>query len=318
MKNKIFSLLLVFTLLSVSVSAYADEMIIDPVEPEAEILSDTEDNIADLSDSGEFNVSLARSHADIINNFRTSNTWKYDEHNNRVNVSGLSALTYDYGLENCAKKRAEELATSYSHTRPDGTSCFTVFDELYPGVDYGAAGENIGYNTYGYNHDDSQMMFDLFKEEDEYYSGQGHRRNMLNPDFGYIGVARVTINGNNYWVHEFSGKPFSSEDKDGTGTEMQVFTETYDGYTATITLSKSIPYVKKKKDVLSKIKYTVSIKTPQGTQSGITVKKVNATKPKKGETKITFKFKKGSKEEKKAVKMLNKKFKKIPVKVASQ
>ena len=71
----------------------------------------------------------ARSMLSEINTFRTSNTWYWNEDNNtKTTVSGLTGLTYDYGLEKVAMKRAAEIALYYSHTRPDGSDCFTAYD----------------------------------------------------------------------------------------------------------------------------------------------------------------------------------------------
>ena len=62
--------------------------------------------------------------------------------NERINA-GLSPLTYDKSLEKAANIRAVEIKSLFSHTRPDGTSCFTVLDEI--GYNYRGAGENIAY-----------------------------------------------------------------------------------------------------------------------------------------------------------------------------
>jgi len=61
--------------------------------------------------------------------------------------NGLAPLTRDDALDRAAALRAAELAEKYSHTRPNGKSCFSAFDECK--VDYTVAGENIaaGYIT---------------------------------------------------------------------------------------------------------------------------------------------------------------------------
>lgn len=53
----------------------------------------------------------------------------------------LSPLTVSDGLTKAASVRAQEITEILSHTRPDGTNCFTVFDEV--GKTYWAYGENI-------------------------------------------------------------------------------------------------------------------------------------------------------------------------------
>ena len=54
---------------------------------------------------------------------------------------GLDALVVDADAVAAAQLRAAELAQSFSHTRPNGESCFTALDEV--GAVYSGAGENI-------------------------------------------------------------------------------------------------------------------------------------------------------------------------------
>ena len=140
----------------------------------------------------------ARGMLSDVNSFRTSDTWEWNEADTeKTAVTGRTALIYDYGLEKAAMKRAAEIALYYSHTRPDGNKCFTAY-----GFSYGAAGENIaaGYTS-------ASAVFEGWKEENENYSGQGHRRNMLSEGFSYIGIGHVTCGDYEYWVQEFSGNP---------------------------------------------------------------------------------------------------------------
>lgn len=102
---------------------------------------------------------------------------------------GLGALTTTPALTEAAQTRAEELNTLYSHTRPDGTQCFTVLDEK--GVTYRAAGENIAM---GYTK--AQHVFD------GWMNSSGHRQNILNGDFTQIGVGYTPQHG---WVQLFIG-----------------------------------------------------------------------------------------------------------------
>ena len=138
----------------------------------------------------------ARKMLTMINDFRTGgNAWCWNVSNTAHKVeTGLSALSYDLELEQVAKIRAEELAVSMSHTRPDGRSCFTAF----PAGNYAKA-ENIasGFRS-------AEDVFDAFLEENEPYEGQGHRRNMLRKQLTRIGLAAVEINGTVYWVQEFA------------------------------------------------------------------------------------------------------------------
>ena len=104
---------------------------------------------------------------------------------------------YDYDLEAVAMKRATEIALAYSHERPNGTSCFTVYDEL--NVSHGALGENIAA---GYSN--AADVNKGWREDDKGFSGQGHRRNMLSPKFNSVGIGHVYYNNVHYWVEEFA------------------------------------------------------------------------------------------------------------------
>ena len=99
--------------------------------------------------------------------------------------NGLEALNSSSSLDKAAAIRAEELSVLFSHTRPDGTDCFTVSDDVY--------GENIAY---GMNVSVSTIM-------DGWLSSSGHRANMLDPDFGSLGVGLYSKDGNDYYVQLF-------------------------------------------------------------------------------------------------------------------
>lgn len=60
---------------------------------------------------------------------------------------GLDELEWDDSIAEACDIRAEELPEKFSHIRPDGTICFTVFDEV--GIEMNGEGENIaeGYRT---------------------------------------------------------------------------------------------------------------------------------------------------------------------------
>ena len=141
----------------------------------------------------------ARSMLNMVNSFRTgSDAWYWAENNStKVYCSGLSRLTYDYQLEKVAMLRAREIAVSYGHQRPKGTRSFTAYSEL--GYVYNSAAENIAY---GYPTANSVYM--AWREDNDSYSGQGHRRNMLNGDFNRIGIGHVIYQGQHYWVQEFA------------------------------------------------------------------------------------------------------------------
>ena len=103
--------------------------------------------------------------------------------------NGLSALKSDNEkLNRAADIRAEELTTSFSHTRPSGADCFSVLIER--GIKYCAAGENIAY---GYRTPAGVV--------EGWLNSPGHRANILTGSFTHIGVG-YNENGN-YWVQLF-------------------------------------------------------------------------------------------------------------------
>ena len=161
----------------------------------------------------------ARSMLAMVNSFRTgSDAWYWSEDNStKVQCSGLSQLTYDYKLEKVAMLRAAELAVSYSHTRPNGGNSGTAYNEL--GYSWSWRGENIAA---GYRN--AEAVFVGWREDDEDYDGQGHRRNMLNSNFNRIGIAHITYNGTQYWVQEFakSTESVSSTAANDSATKVNI------------------------------------------------------------------------------------------------
>ena len=105
---------------------------------------------------------------------------------------GLSPLSLDDGAVNVAHIRAEEIVHNFSHTRPDGSSCFTAAQEA--GVSYRYAGENIAY---GYP-TPAQVV-------DGWMNSEGHRKNILSASFNRIGVGCYESRGVLYWSQFFIG-----------------------------------------------------------------------------------------------------------------
>lgn len=106
--------------------------------------------------------------------------------------AGLSALTTNTTLQKAANKRAEEIVSSFSHTRPDGKSTFTVLDEYK--ISYRAAGENIAYGQ----STASEVM-------NGWMNSSGHRANILGSQFGKVGIGIYKAsNGVYYWTQLFT------------------------------------------------------------------------------------------------------------------
>ena len=153
-----------------------------------------------VSISVQYGQTEARTILDMINEMRTSSTdawyWKQDD-TTKTYCTNLQPLQYDYDLEKTAMQRAAEIAIIYSHTRPNNKDTFSAFYEN--SVYYTYAGENIaaGYGT-------ADSVNDGWREDNELYAGQGHRRNMLNSKFNCVGIGHVYYNSFHYWVENFA------------------------------------------------------------------------------------------------------------------
>lgn len=109
--------------------------------------------------------------------------------------AGAGALSMNGTVQNAAGIRAVELTSNFSHTRPDGSNCFSALDQN--GVGYGAAGENIAAGQ-----SSPQAVVN------SWMNSEGHRANILSGNFSQIGIACYydpnTPYGY-YWVQLFIG-----------------------------------------------------------------------------------------------------------------
>lgn len=92
--------------------------------------------------------------------------------------AGVEPLKFGNFYYNAAKKRAEEIDTYFSHDRPDGTLCDTIFEEF--GVD--ANKKIVGENCAQFYKDAKKVMDDLM-------NSRGHRYNILYDEFEYVAIA---------------------------------------------------------------------------------------------------------------------------------
>ena len=106
--------------------------------------------------------------------------------------AGARPLRLDGELTAGAKIRAEEISRHFSHTRPDGRSCYTVLRSLGR-----TAGENIAA---GRATPEAVV--------DQWMHSPGHRANMLNKSFSTLGVGYFYKDNSeykHYWVQIFRG-----------------------------------------------------------------------------------------------------------------
>lgn len=98
---------------------------------------------------------------------------------------GQAELIWSDELADAAGIRAEEIHTSFSHTRPDGSEWWSVNEEI-------VYGENLAK---GYRSADSVMKAWLNSAE--------HKDNILYSGFQSIGIAIYEVDGKWYWAQEF-------------------------------------------------------------------------------------------------------------------
>ena len=140
-----------------------------------------------------------------------------------VNVAraeaGLAALQSGPApLEAAADMRAQEIAALFSHTRPNGSACFTALAQQ--GVGCLSCGENIASGQSS----PAQVM-------SGWMSSPGHRANILG-NFNRLGVGVYVQNGRLHWAQLFileragSGSPLVTTTRAVTTTRSPITTRT--------------------------------------------------------------------------------------------
>ncbi|MBR1645275.1 MAG: hypothetical protein IJ685_00715 [Selenomonadaceae bacterium] len=115
---------------------------------------------------------------------------------NLVNIErakvGAPPLRLAGDLQQAADIRAREIIQLFSHTRPDGSDCFTVLRNRGR-----ACGENIaaGHGT-------------AAETVEQWMNSEGHRENILDPRYRELGVGYAYEDYStyhHYWVQLFRG-----------------------------------------------------------------------------------------------------------------
>lgn len=209
----------------------------------------------------QYGQSEARDMLKMVNAFRTGNeAWEWNPDNQTKTVhKNLKPLVYDYNLEKTAMLRAAEIALYFAHTRPNGSSCFTAFEG-----NYYALGENIaaGYGS-------AESVFEGWKETNEDYAGQGHRRNMLSPDYTAIGIGHAYYNGYHYWVQEFRSPASSAAETKAVDGNKLVEIEIANSNIMSVNLTTGTKSCTVSKgDSISLPSVSISIQTPAAWPGG--------------------------------------------------
>ncbi|SMQ64636.1 uncharacterized protein, YkwD family [Bacillus sp. OV166] len=107
--------------------------------------------------------------------------------------NGLPALKVDVTLSKMAHEKSRDMSANgyFSHTSPTYGSPFDMMKKY--GITYRYAGENIAMGQ--------RTPEEVVKA---WMNSEGHRKNILSPNYNYIGVGYVSQG--NYWTQEFIGK----------------------------------------------------------------------------------------------------------------
>ena len=107
--------------------------------------------------------------------------------------AGVPALKLSRELYRPAMIRAREIIKSFSHTRPNGLP----FSSVFYGISYKTVGENLAAG---------QTSCEMVVQQ--WMDSPGHRANILNKKFKFLGVAYIYDGKGrykHYWVQEFKG-----------------------------------------------------------------------------------------------------------------
>lgn len=102
----------------------------------------------------------------------------------------IAPVTLNRTATEAAQVRAAEAKQSFSHTRPDGSRCFTALADV--GMDYMAAGENL-----------AGRIKTPEKVVQAWMDSPSHKKNIMNPKYSQIGIGYVA--DGNYWSQFFVG-----------------------------------------------------------------------------------------------------------------
>ncbi|MFY9198190.1 MAG: CAP domain-containing protein [Acutalibacteraceae bacterium] len=103
--------------------------------------------------------------------------------NNERAKLGLAPLSFSSKLSEFALTRAAEAGVRWSHTRPDGTSCFTVLDsDPEFRNQLSEAGENLAWN-----------QTTVPKVMEDWMNSPGHRANIVKDSYNAVGFACVIV-----------------------------------------------------------------------------------------------------------------------------
>ena len=120
----------------------------------------------------------------------------YEELNAYRASNGLAALTIFDGLETCAQIRAQELSQSFSHTRPNGSSWYTVNAKIMGGETIAAYDKQTKAFLVEGTTTITESLIEAAKENTT------GRENLLWPEFTKVGIRYYETDTKIYWAIE--------------------------------------------------------------------------------------------------------------------
>jgi uncharacterized protein YkwD len=167
----LLALCLMFTLSLPALAVEASHPVIASKAAPNDALKQTVQN-NEVKNEAETEAVAAAETADPVADFKAEVLRLLNIERSKVGAAALTSLDV---LSSMADVRAQESASHFSHTRPDGTRCFTVFSDF--SMTYRYAGENLAF---GYSTPEAVV--------NAWMNSESHRKNMLGTKYKNIGV----------------------------------------------------------------------------------------------------------------------------------
>jgi uncharacterized protein YkwD len=114
--------------------------------------------------------------------------------------AGVKPIAFLDELNEPADVRARETKILFSHTRPGGTEWHTVFNNY--SLEYEKSGENLAY---GFKKPEALIK--------AWMGSDSHKKNILNPDYEYIGIGYYKDVKDKIYVSQLFYKPLRKIEK---------------------------------------------------------------------------------------------------------
>ena len=119
--------------------------------------------------------------------------------------TGAVPLEMHSALANASKIRSKEIIGCWSHTRPDGSSCYTAIEGEHG---FGMMGENVAFNSGILNFDPDTLEEDIDYAArfffGQFKSSEGHYANMIRKAFNCTGVGVEIVDNCCYMAQMFA------------------------------------------------------------------------------------------------------------------